>query len=186
MSLFRLLSVGKSFGEAQDLKYRYRLSDQNALPKFAPAKRPISLTPAPKPQKMETGYLFKQESNGPDAEQPKGSVTEPPAYSVAPPASTVVTGVESRIETGGLSRLLKNLPWPFARRKAAVAAVQTELQLKGITVVRNDLNDADLELVPAKLPEPAAKSGVVLKKPRLAGLAWSRLTARRRETTPTE
>ena len=68
---------------------------------------------------------------------------------------------------------------PFTRKeapKAAAGPVQCELALDLVKPVRNDLNDADLEVVPVAQP-------VTLPPPKIAppeptGFLWSRLTSR--------
>jgi hypothetical protein len=52
------------------------------------------------------------------------------------------------------------------------APIQSELSLDEVKVVRNDLSDADLEVVPAK---PARRADAV---PLPEANAWSRLTTR--------
>ena len=69
-----------------------------------------------------------------------------------------------------------------ARVKAAKPAiprftkppVQGELSLDRIKVVRNDLSDADLEVVPAKVPTAPASSEPALRTGKEAGVAESR------------
>jgi len=57
--------------------------------------------------------------------------------------------------------------------------VQTELSLDQIKVLRNDLRDADLEVVQAKPPTPsAAPAKPAVVKPAVAETAWGRVTAR--------
>ncbi len=55
--------------------------------------------------------------------------------------------------------------------------VQGELSLDKIKVVRNDLSDADLEVVPAKLPAAPKTTVPALPeaaRPRAGGAAWPR------------
>src|SRR5206468_1628770 len=57
--------------------------------------------------------------------------------------------------------------------------VQGELLLDTITVVRNDLNETDLELVAAAEPQPeSAPAQPEIKAAESARLAWRRVTAR--------
>jgi hypothetical protein len=58
--------------------------------------------------------------------------------------------------------------------------VQGELSLDKIRVVRNDLSDADLEVVPARTPTARASAGPALRTGERAGAAestWGRVTA---------
>jgi hypothetical protein len=77
----------------------------------------------------------------------------------------------------------------FARRRAKASKpaiprfnkppVQTELSLDRIRVLRNDLRDADLEVVPAKAAAPpATPAQPVVDKPAVAETAWGRLSER--------
>ena len=59
-------------------------------------------------------------------------------------------------------------------------AVQGELSLDRIKVVRNDLSDADLEVVPAKAPSAVASPGpasLLERKDGPAESGWGRATA---------
>jgi hypothetical protein len=57
--------------------------------------------------------------------------------------------------------------------------VQTELSLDQIRVLRNDLRDADLEVVAARPPTPAAAPAKPAEvKPAVAETAWGRVTNR--------
>jgi hypothetical protein len=60
--------------------------------------------------------------------------------------------------------------------------MQGELSLDAVKPVRNDLSDVDFEVI---APKPKTRAAAIprqartkLFKPELAGLAWSRLTAR--------
>ena len=54
MSLIKLLSVSQSLVGGRNQPGRYKMADQNLLPKFAPVGRPISLAPKRKPQEALT------------------------------------------------------------------------------------------------------------------------------------
>jgi hypothetical protein len=58
--------------------------------------------------------------------------------------------------------------------------VQGELSLEGVRVVRNDLSDSDLEIVPAKPLAPPGKEPVTSSTAKdLANeTAWARMTGR--------
>jgi hypothetical protein len=60
-------------------------------------------------------------------------------------------------------------------------AVQGELSLERIKVVRNDLSDADLEVVPARAssaPAATAPAPRLIEKAEGAKTAWGRVTSR--------
>jgi hypothetical protein len=246
MSLINLLNVGKSFGEAKDRPHRYKISPQSALPRFAAARRPISLAPTikerPVKSKMfqqrsptETGAVSKAapDSSGrlvqmalaqfsqsksqrhkivPVSGAADGSesntifrVVEPqPAAIVAVTASAPVPAPPAkrqerprpekhddsgdnnprtplRAEVPPMNRGWRN--WRLFRKwfKGGKASkpVQIEWALDKVTVVRNDLSDADLEVVTVQAGDvPPAKPVGWLGKREFAGEAWSRLTAR--------
>jgi len=79
-----------------------------------------------------------------------------------------------------------------AKSRVTRAPVQTELSLERVKVMRNDLSDADLEVVPARPAKPVVAAPAVRPasrpEPVTAGEAttWNRLTSRffgARETT---
>lgn len=84
---------------------------------------------------------------------------------------------------------LKLLPAPMEFRKklsrtsAARPVIQAELSLEKVKVVRNDLSDADLEIMPAKpviLPEPGGlpgAAGSMMSMTRTQPTNWNRLTS---------
>jgi hypothetical protein len=100
---------------------------------------------------------------------------------------TAALRLRSAVLVGGCKAKLTGL-LGRARVKAAKRAipqftkppVQGELSLDRIRVVRNDLSDADLEVVPARTPTAPASSGPALRTGERAGVAestWGRVTA---------
>jgi hypothetical protein len=86
--------------------------------------------------------------------------------------------------TGKLKGLLSRPPGKPVRAAAprlTKLAVQGELSLDRIKVVRNDLSDADLEIVGAK-PAPVATVNTPVprsaEKTKSGAMAWRRLAAR--------
>ena len=71
---------------------------------------------------------------------------------------------------------------PFRRKVArgdARGAVQPELLLDAVQVVRNDLSEADLEIIPAaKTPEATIQSVAPVTDPERAKLVWQRISGR--------
>jgi hypothetical protein len=97
-----------------------------------------------------------------------------------PTEATTVTGNEpAHAYPSGRWTVFKN---PFSRRGTAAretAPVQSELSLESLKVVRNDLSDADLEIIRAAEPlPPVAPPATVPAEPLPAGLFLSRITAR--------
>ena len=67
-------------------------------------------------------------------------------------------------------------PKPAVKKRPA--PVQGELLLESVKVVRNDLNEADLELVPLRSPEPAPQRNPSSAKAKNARPAWRRMATR--------
>ena len=198
MSLIKLLSVSRSFVGGANQGGRYRMAEQAMLPKFAPVGRPISLSPKGNLQPPAT------ESNS-DWQEPKSARARIATSRAAPALESTTkkalsfttrgsdttalsqSGPKTCPNTVPLStnwfRLRKN-PFTYQSTGGTVSQipVQAELSLDSVRPVRNDLIDADLEVVAAKLEAPSVESrkpdGRRWFKPSLTGFAWSRLTAR--------
>jgi hypothetical protein len=169
MSLLRLLTTGKSLVSAQDTESRYRLSTQRLLPQFGPAKNPFS-------SKAET-------DRAPAAAIPQGAEAG---------MTTPKTGTQSLARTLWFRTVARWSGWMpklsglFARRRVVAGKpaipqfskppVQGELSLDRVKVVRNDLSEADLEVVPARLK--AAPTPMAVEPAGSAASAWGRVTTR--------
>jgi hypothetical protein len=157
MSLLRLLSAGRSLIGSNNEGIRYRMGEPGALPKFG-AKNPFR----PKPSKPAVENL----------PAPKASLSSP-VPNPAPASLAPARGAAAPFKTVAAPSWLKKLRGSFSWRRAKAEprpvpqfgkpAVQGELSLDAVKVVRNDLSDADWEIVPAKprasqskLPAPAA------------------------------
>ena len=172
-------------------------------PGIAPAAVPAQTKP--EPVKMETVPLFDGKPKTPPAPAaPKTPVapvkaTEPLREAIQParpelkskPARPVAAarkpaafgGWVTRINPLPLLRLLKPGANKSPKPRPARAAVQGELSLEKVKVVRNDLNDADVELLPARstvtVSASSAISPVVTKtEPKAVSTTWNRLTSR--------
>ena len=179
MSLMRLLSAGKSWVSGKDEAVRYRLSDPRALPKFGSGKNPFRSTtksgppvesapsaqptPRPLPQQQETvgartaPVRRSQESQTtsallPERCQPSGAVR---AGTVRAPDQRPVGWWEKLAALVPGSRRGSK---PTKATRALKPAVQGELSLEKIQVMRNDLSDKDLEIIPAKKQAPLVKN----------------------------
>ena len=202
MSLMKLLSVSNSFLAGKNESGRYKLTELGGLPKFAPVGRFVSLAP----KRNSDGSIAYGELVPPEAkpmaavvaaENPAGMLSlrqscdrhspfaeaagEPrPAASVREPRGAVC--VNAVPESTNWFRLRKG---PFAgtpaRKVESKPLVQGELSLDAVKPVRNDLSDADFEVVPARPkaePSAAKPPRPRLFKPELASLAWGRIAAR--------
>ncbi len=200
MSLIKLLSVSQSLVGGRNQPGRYKMADQNLLPKFAPVGRPISLAPKRKPQEP----FAPNESDKPKPRTTASGIQSAPGApelgsiqvktsALAGSTAEIVTLVATKPPTAiCVNAIPASTNWfrlrnnPFATRSAqrtnSLPPAQTELSLDAVKPVRNDLSDADLEVVSGK-PE-TKQSGAQKRrgprwfKPELTGLAWRRLTAR--------
>ena len=155
------------------------------------------------PAKLETASLFEPAPQEPIAKEPvkpavaKESKTPPlrPAI-VAPPAKVEAKAAPSPAplvpssKPGRLSGWVKKLnPLSLlpprrgegSRGRPARKHVQTELTLEKVRVVRNDLSDADLNIVPGRLMGlPSGASPILPHGGSSNGEpgAWSRLTSK--------
>lgn len=191
MSLVRLLTAGKCLVGFNDSASRYCMRRKNLLPRFGSPKNPFIARPeAANPAST---------SAAPEA-QPKGPQMTPAELAAAGLKETkrlpVITsnGEAKKLLRSGLaasvlqsiSQLagrLNPLLWrsnhpPSARAVLPAfnrSPVQGELYLDNIKVVRNDLNDADVEIVPAgsavrRKPQPVVqakdRAGLTATQPR--------------------
>ncbi len=177
MSLLRLLTTGKSLVGVQSTEVRYRLTRQRLLPNFGPGKNPFLSRRDAAPVQAEVAL---QTSNtGNSAPAANGSMPEMarfpvPVFGRNPQGGPVFAGPGNGGSAKGLWRRFagflagwgKKAETLVERPKASEAKpclprltktpVQGELSLDTIKVVRNDLTDADLEVVASCRPAPAA------------------------------
>jgi hypothetical protein len=138
MSLLRLLSAGKSLVGLKDSTPQYRMGDPRAMPKFGSAANPFRQ----KKEKDISAVSSEPKSSKPVAAPPSPAATPMPAKTIAAVASA---------KAGWRARLLSL--WPKRRPKQTRVAplsrpaIQGELSLDRVKVMRNDLSDADLEIV---------------------------------------
>ena len=185
MGLMQLLAVGRSLGKIGDQPSRYKMTQQSLLPKFGSVKAPEEQAPVGEVKnQVAVKPGLKQSSSEPavatndrkqmNAVLPKPQETTVPATTSSRPAFPL-----------GRWTLFKNPftrpPKPKPAARAADNPVQPELSLDTVKPVRNDLSDADLELVQAARKVPA-KTGVEQSQAELAGVvaegaSWSRVKA---------
>jgi hypothetical protein len=192
--LVRLLTTGKSLVDLRDTTSRYRMPHKNLLPKFGSAKNPFVARSEVRPGQA---MLIPAARTAPagrkltPAEMKAASMKETrqlPALSTPAATATIskpVAPAKAKLpaRTGAWLRKLNPLAWWPKRQTIAKAAVpgfnkvpvQGELSLDNVKVVRNDLSDADVEIVPAKpaaitTAKPVAKTET---KAELAGVQTS-------------
>jgi hypothetical protein len=174
MSLLRLLTSGRCLVGLKDSASQYRIRRQNLLPKFSSSNPFLVRAQTAKPAESDPPVTTwaPAQSASPDRQSEASSAELQPL-----PDSTAATAVPthpaeresspSRAEAGAVVRFAQKLRrWagnrnPFSRRASvrpagkpgsAIASrspVQGELSLENIRVVRNDLSEADVEVVPA-------------------------------------
>ena len=133
MSLGRLLSAGKALTSLRDIPTAYQVRRKAMLPKFGLGGDPFASAKAPTLPTLEA--------------KPEGKPEARPATQVSARSSfwpCKWPGTEKPTTTAGGPRLTR------AARKAngsVPVPVQAELSLDNVKVVRNDLRDADVDLV---------------------------------------
>jgi hypothetical protein len=207
MSLLRLLATGKSLVGMPDTNSRYRMRTRNLLPKFGSAKNPFAPPPpsleapggtaSPSPAKLQTGSLF--EPAPPEAAKPV-AIKEPKTSPRRPAAIVAPTKAEARPVTSAAPAMPSAKPGRWAgwvkklnplsllpprrgdggRGRPSRKPVQTELTLEKVRVVRNDLNDTDLDIVPGRLMGLPSGASPILPHPNDGSEPgpWSRLTTK--------
>jgi len=181
MGLMQLLTVGRSLGKIGDQPSRYKMTQQSLLPKFGSVKAPEERAPQvdgnnqviakTELKQSSLGFAAANDRKQMNAVQSKPQEVTVPKTAASRPAFPL-----------GRWTLFKN---PFSkapRPKAAEATVQPELSLDMVKPVRNDLSDADLELVQSSKRVPEKVEKVVPAKTQAEpvvvaaeGASWSRL-----------
>jgi hypothetical protein len=153
MNALSLLTKGHTIRGLKEGHGAYKLLDKNALPHFDPPKRPISASPHLEPQNTQPAGFEQMPAK---AEKPVfGNATEVPAPASAPSKwhRSMTSFWRLLYARVGVWLRTKN-PWrkPLNARSAGI---QTELDLDKVKVMRNDLSEYDLEVVPMEnKPEP--------------------------------
>jgi hypothetical protein len=209
MSLLKLLATGKSWVGMQDTNSRYRMRRGTLLPKFggrnpfatpAPGSQSRGGSAKSAPARLETASLFESGSPEPAPhETPKPVVAKEVKTPPKQPADAKVPAkVEAKPATSPVLLPPKQKPvrwsaWvekfnPLSllphrseggRGRPTRKHVQTELTLEKVRVVRNDLSDTDLEIVPGRLMGLPASASPILPHPANNGPgAWGRLTSK--------
>ena len=199
MSLMKLLSVSRSFVSGKNPSGRYRMAEQGLLPKFAPVERPDSAALNKNREAASTQKDGETARSTRRTSQIDGGVPKP-ALKLRPARPSPFTGAAidlaaapepktATVRRNAVSASTNGFPWRKSWFTAEPAETirprppaQTDLSLDAVKPVRNDLSDADLEVVRAKRetsqPGASPPSGRRTFKAELTGLAWSRLTAR--------
>lgn len=208
MSWMQLLATSRSINAAKDGPTRYKMAEQNLLPKFPVTRRgvnvaaseaPARVTAAPMvepvaPARLQTASLFDFNPN-PVAPVSSTSIPEPAQSPIPAAATTPLPPIPSAPVAEQKPSLEKN---PFAipvtkekksrwslfatffvrrrRKNRNGQMIQGEWVLDQVTVVRNDLSDADLEVVAGKATAAQASKRESISE------ALSKLTTRFQKT----
>jgi len=188
-----LLTKGRTFKDMASRPGAYKLLANRALPKFTAGKRPPTGLSHSAPQTAQTS-LFEQPARAVKATVVEaGKSVAPPAWPVEPsqpavsqsPFAPAAKTSERACARGTWRRtvsfckgLVQRFVFGRKGRPAHGATVQTELALEKVTVMRNDLNEDDLEVVLVERKVGTGEKPLArLSKMEMTGEAWSRLTA---------
>jgi hypothetical protein len=183
MSLGRLLATGKSFVGGRDDTGRYRVDKHFALPKFISPRNPF----APAAAKAEPSSTDDAPCAQADEKAAAVATAKLSPAALEKRAWQMFAGARAGRWLGELGQKLN--PWPRLKRRPGPVkslasgfskmAVQPELSLDKVQVVRSDLSDADVDVVPMKARSPSSNASAESPgKYKLAESAWDRLTAR--------
>ena len=191
MSLIKMLSFAKSLRGERDVPSPFSVTQENLMPNFSRSgPRPVRVI-AEEP--IESGAGRERSSSGvtepeagglqarPQEEQGKGkSMSEQQVvHQVGTGAAAGTAEIGGDRERSLRGRWLNN---PFSPRPTLRADSKGQLSLEFLKVVRNDLSDADLELVPTRkssqqprLPAPIIAVDLTMEP---EPSRWNRFTAR--------
>jgi hypothetical protein len=193
MSLVRLLEIGRSLNAIKDTPSRYCMQRQNLLPKFGPgsatefhsvaANAPTNSTGISHPLRSpavlgvsdgeEAGFKWRQASR----------IFSGPLERVIGFFGKMLTPFKGLAITTSAFRFMgRQQPTSIASDSGRFKGqFQTELSLDNVTVIRNDLSDADLQVVQAQKANKSTVSNqpAQLTAPRgRANTYWERVTSR--------
>ena len=182
MSLGKLLKAGKGL-MGGPYGTRYQMHKHVRLPKFGSARNPFA------PETRGDKPSASTDATPPEITSPGDSPAVPLSPSLKSAAPLAVVGKAVRRlgakwgSVNPFTRLTKRTgPARSATFRPGIAPpVQAELSLEKVQVVRNDLTDADVEIVPAVPPAATEESPPLLAamgKNEPAGNTWSRLSTR--------
>ena len=168
----KLLTVGQSVRGLTNEPSPYKINEQHFLPKFVPVGRLVSLAP-PKErlaQPVTQSSIVRAMA-----------VSKPVKRAVAVPVISKVPFAKADRQPPTVAKEEKGWrSWfSFAARskpRARRPLVQGEITLETLKVVRNDLSEADLEVVAAKL-KSSTEIAPAENDSQVAGSVWSRAAA---------
>jgi hypothetical protein len=188
-----LLTKGRTFKDMADRPGAYKLLANRALPKFTAGRRAPSGPLHSAPQTAQTS-LFEQPPAAVKATVVEARKSAAPPVETVKPSQPVVSkspfaqdaktskmacarGVWRR-SVRFCKRLIQRFVFGRKGRPVHETTVQTELALEKVTVMRNDLNEDDLEVVLVERTVGTGEKPLArLSKMEMTGEAWNRLTA---------
>ena len=195
MSLVRLLEIGRSLNAIKDTQSRYRMKRHNLLPKFSMASSANVFHPltANMPSKStELSHRLRRSvtlgaGNGVASELQWKKILQAFLSPLERMAEFFPKALRSLSSWAGKKvgafKFIAGKREPLASRisNPVKAEFQPELSLDNVTVVRNDLSEADLQVVPVRKTE---KSFVVTQPAEVTpqrepvSAVWERLKSR--------
>jgi hypothetical protein len=195
MSLMQLLAVGKSLVGLGNQPSRYKMVEQNLLPKFAPVTRagpsPQLLVKA-EPVRRQLSFLA---VTSPQVDIPRiaPEVARPPLHRETPPRKEagvehIALDVKTPADSVGKRKsFFASSFFSKSGAKRREELVQVELALETVRVVRNDLSDADVEVVRSRADSKASgwkqQQRPLRDETAAPGMRWSQLSSRLFETS---
>ena len=181
----QLLVMGRSVKESRDAPHRYRLCEQNFPPKFNSAKkqREVEATNLPIVCVSEAATPLKKCE--PEHERPVSKPGNVPVNQPKRRKGLRFAWLKEVAQQGArfLSKSALKFTQHSSRAPAAIFSrppLQEELSLDAVRVIRNDLSDADLEVVPVKerssIAQPELKMPATTKQTEIS--AVGKVTAR--------
>ena len=146
MSLLRLLTAGRSLIEFKDTPGTYQMNSQHLLPHFGPARNPFSSN-ATASEVPAIGRVAVRQSHVQDCKASATAGKNTRAGTLRLRAASLLLAWRAKCQ--GWFRHAGGRPAKAAIPRFTKPPVQGELSLERVRVVRNDLSDADLEVVPA-------------------------------------
>jgi hypothetical protein len=189
----QLLAVGKSMVGLGNQPSRYKMVEQKLLPKFAPAHK---ATPPPQPlvkaEPVRRQLSFLAVASSPaDVHRIAHEVTRPPLHRETPSIKEAESQhITSNIKTpasspGKKKSFFASSFFGKSEAKRREELVQVELALEAIKVVRNDLRDADVEVVRSRV-DPKPEQRPLPEGTAAPGMRWSQLSSRLFETSQSQ
>jgi hypothetical protein len=200
MSLMKLLSMGRSFTAGVEMG-RYRMAREGTLPSFGSARRfhqappPMCLTDTEVQTELPEPELFESVAeHPPELQLPSPAPNSKPGPSAVDSTARVeatgLTEMQSASEArvfgavkGWLQRRTSSHAWAGSAKPAKPRQPMPRalLSLDRVHVVRNDLTDADFEVLPlrdSRVMEGTVEVLVARSKSVLPGMAWSQAAER--------